>query len=205
MYDKYILPHVLNYSCGQKPFIKQREKIVPMAKGDVLEVGIGSGLNMPFLDSNKINTFKGIDPSEKLISMAEQKISDSMPKVDFMVSAAEEMEFNDESFDTILMTYTMCTIGDLSSAMKQIKRVLKPQGQLLFCEHGLAPEEKVIVWQNRTNRFWSYISGGCNLNKNIPVLLQEADFKIVSMDTMYLPKTPKILGYNYWGNAIKKS
>tara|TARA_Y100000996_G_scaffold339848_1_gene276868 strand:- start:1182 stop:1799 length:618 start_codon:yes stop_codon:yes gene_type:complete len=203
MYDKYILPYLLDCTCGQKPFIKQRQKLVPMAKGMVLEVGIGSGLNMPYLNKSNISSFVGVDPSEELIQIAEKRIDDSMPKIDFIISKAEEMKFDDNSFDTVLMTYTICTVEDVSASLMEIKRVLKPDGKLLFCEHGLAPEEKVVEWQNRINKFWPYISGGCNINRDIPQLIEEAGFSIPNMEQMYLPKTPKILGYNYWGNAIK--
>ena len=203
MYDKYILPYVLNCTCGQKPFIKQRQKLVPMAKGKVLEVGIGSGLNMPYFDTSKVISVVGIDPSVELIQLAEKRIDDSMPDVDFVISKAEEMQFNDNSFDTVLITYTMCTVDDVSASLMQIKRVLKSDGQLLFCEHGLAPDEKIVKWQNRINKFWPTISGGCNINKNIPHLIGEAGFTIPNMEQMYLPKTPKILGYNYWGTALK--
>ena len=113
------------------------------------------------------------------------------------------MKFDDNAFDTVLMTYTMCTVEDVAASLMEIKRVLKPDGKLLFCEHGLAPEEKVVQWQNRINKFWPYISGGCNINKNIPQLIEEAGFNIPNMEQMYLPKTPKILGYNYWGTAVK--
>ena len=94
-------------------------------------------------------------------------------------------------------------VEDVAASLMEIKRVLKPDGKLLFCEHGLAPEEKVVEWQNRINKFWPYISGGCNINKNIPQLIEEAGFNIPNMEQMYLPKTPKILGYNYWGTAVK--
>jgi len=203
MYDKYILPYVLNCTCGQKPFIRQRQKLVPIAKGKVLEVGIGSGLNMPYFDTSKISSVVGIDPSEELIQLAEKRIDDSMPDIDFVISKAEEMQFNDNLFDTVLITYTICTVGDVSASLKQIKRVLKSDGQLIFCEHGLAPDEKVVKWQNRINKFWPTISGGCNINKNIPLLIEQAGFAITNMEQMYLPKTPKILGYNYWGTALK--
>ena len=203
MYDKYILPYVLNCTCGQKPFVKQRQKLVPMAKGKVLEVGIGSGLNMPYFDTSKIISVVGIDPSEELIQLAEKRIDDSMPDIDFVISKAEEMQFNDNSFDTVLITYTMCTVDDVLASLMQIKRVLKSDGQLLFCEHGLAPDEKIVKWQNRINKFWPTISGGCNINKNIPHLIGEAGFTMPNMEQMYLPKTPKIFGYNYWGTALK--
>ena len=120
MYEKYILPYLLNYTCGQKPFIKQRQKLVPMAKGKVLEVGIGSGLNMPYLNTSNISSLVGIDPSEELIQIAEKRIDNSMPKIDFIISKAEEMKFDDNAFDTVLMTYTMCTVEDVAASLLEI-------------------------------------------------------------------------------------
>ena len=204
MYNKYILPRILNYTCGQKPFTKQREKIVPLAQGKVLEVGIGSGLNMSYLNPNKVDSFTGIDPSEDLLAMAESQVSDSISEINLIASTAEEMQFENNSFDSVLMTYTLCTVQNASVVLNQIKRVLKQDGQLIFCEHGLAPEFNIITWQNRINQFWPLISGGCNLNKDIPKLFEAEGFTVISMDEMYLPKTPKLLGYNYWGTAKKE-
>ena len=158
---------------------------------------------MPYLNASNISSLVGVDPSEELIQIAEKRIDDSMPKIDLVISKAEEMKFDDNAFDTVLMTYTICTVEDVAASLLEIKRVLKPDGKLLFCEHGLAPEEKVVKWQNRINKFWPYISGGCNINKNIPQLIEEAGFNIPNMEQMYLPQTPKIFGYNYWGTAVK--
>ena len=205
LYDKYLLPHLLNCTCNQKPFIYQRKKVVPFAKGNILEIGIGSGLNIPFYEAEDINKIWGIDPSEELIAMAKKQINDDTPDIEFIISKAEDIDFDDAFFDTILMTYTMCTISNLSEAFREIRRVIKPSGTLIFCEHGMAPDENVVKWQNRINTFWPKISGGCNINKEIPRIVESLGFSITNLENMYLPKTPKVLGYNYWGRATLNS
>ena len=205
LYDKYLLPHLLNCTCNQKPFIYQRKKVVPFAKGNILEIGIGSGLNIPFYEAEDINKIWGIDPSEELIAMAKKQINDDTPDIEFIISKAEDIDFDDAFFDTILMTYTMCTISNLSEAFREIRRVIKPSGTLIFCEHGIAPDENVVKWQNRINTFWPKISGGCNINKEIPRIVESLGFSITNLENMYLPKTPKVLGYNYWGRATLNS
>ena len=178
---------------------------MPFAKGNILEVGIGSGLNIPFYEAEGINKIWGIDPSEELIAMAKKQVKDDTPDIEFIISKAEEIDFDDAFFDTILMTYTMCTITNLSEAFTEIRRVIKPSGKLIFCEHGMAPDENVVKWQNRINTFWPKISGGCNINKEISRIIESSGFSIANLDNMYLPKTPKVLGYNYWGSATLNS
>ena len=202
LYDKYILPHLLNCSCNTKPFIHQRKKVIPLATGNVLEVGIGSGLNLPYYQKDNIKEIWGLDPSEELLEMARKKAKVEDMDVQFLNAKAEVMELDDNYFDTVLMTYTMCTIPNLSQALSEIKRVMKTDGRLVFCEHGASPEQQVFKWQNRVNNVWSKISGGCNINKNIPSIIESSGLIISQMETMYLPKTPKILGYNYWGFAV---
>ena len=205
LYDKYILPHLLNCTCNQNPFIHQRRKVVPLAKGNILEIGIGSGLNIPFYEEEGIDKIWGIDPSEELIAMAKNQVKDDTPEIELIISKAEDIDFDDAFFDTILMTYTMCTISNLSGAFTQLKRVIKPTGKLIFCEHGMAPDKSVVKWQNRINTFWPKISGGCNINKEIPSIIESSGFSILDLENMYLPKTPKVLGYNYWGTATLNS
>ena len=202
LYDKYILPHLLNCSCNTKPFIHQRKKVIPLATGNVLEVGIGSGLNLPYYQKDNIKEIWGLDPSEELLEMARKKAKVEDMDVQFLNAKAEVMELDDNYFDTVLMTYTMCTIPNLSQALSEIKRVMKTDGRLVFCEHGASPEQQVFKWQNRVNNVWSTIAGGCNINKNIPSIIESSGLIISQMETMYLPKTPKILGYNYWGSAV---
>tara|TARA_Y100001960_G_scaffold225725_1_gene236352 strand:- start:1857 stop:2477 length:621 start_codon:yes stop_codon:yes gene_type:complete len=200
-YDKYILPTFLNCACGTKPMQYQRKKIVPFAKGDVLEIGIGSGLNLPFYDLDQINKIWGLDPSEELNSMAKKVARDIDIDVDLIIGGAEEIPLPENSIDTILLTYTLCTIPKVKDSIKEIERVLKPSGSMLFCEHGLAPDEKVAKWQQRLNPYWKKIAGGCNLNRDIPKIIQDSSFKITKLETMYLPSTPKFAGFNYWGEV----
>ena len=203
-YDKYILPHFLNCACGSKPVNYQREKVVPMAEGLVLEVGIGSGLNIPFYDTAKIDKIIGLDPSEELNRMASKVAEKSGVPVEFMVSGAESIPLPDNHVDTVLVTFTMCTIPDVAAANKEMLRVLKPGGKMIFCEHGLAPDAGVSKWQDRLDPIWGKIAGGCHLNRNIPSLIEDAGFNIDSMEQMYLPSTPKFAGYNYWGTAVAR-
>ena len=200
-YEKYILPRFLNCACASEPITYQRKKVVPLAEGKILEVGIGSGLNLPFYDKSKIEEIWGIDPSEELNAMAKKVAIEECVNVNFITSSAEDIPFPSDYFDTVLITYTMCTIPSVLQANKEIRRVLKSSGKMIFCEHGVSPDENIKKWQKRLNSIWGKIAGGCNINRNIPMLIKSSGFKIIEMDEMYLPKTPRIAGYNYWGYA----
>ena len=202
-YDKYILPSFLNCACGSKPIKYQRSKVVPLAEGVVLEVGIGSGLNIPYYDSTKISAIIGLDPSEELNNMAKKVAADKGLEVDFILGSAEAIPLPDNHVDSVLVTYTLCTIPDALSASKEMRRVLKPDGKMIFCEHGLAPDASVAKWQTRIDPYWEKIAGGCHLNRDIPKLIRSAGLSIGTMDEMYLPSTPKFAGYNYWGSCNK--
>jgi len=202
-YEKYILPKFLNCACGTKPINYQREKIVPLAKGIVLDIGIGSGLNIPFYNKSNIDHLYGLDPSVELLKIAKTLAKKNELEIEFLQCGAEAIPLPDQSIDTVLITYTMCTIPDIKLSNSEIMRVLKPEGKLLFCEHGLAPDKNIAKWQRRINPIWSKIAGGCNLNRDIPNLITSSGFKISNMEEMYLPSTPKFAGYNYWGVAKK--
>ena len=205
-YDKYILPPILNCACGAKPILYQRGKVVPLAEGLVLEVGIGSGLNIPFYNASKVDRVIGLDPSPELNEMAAKVVSKTAAKngleVEIILGSAEAMPFPDDYFDSVVITYTLCTIPDAESASLEIRRVLKPGGKLIFCEHGLAPDPGVAKWQGRIDPIWGKIAGGCHLNRDIPKLITSAGFTIETLEQMYLPSTPKFAGYNYWGVAV---
>ena len=201
LYNKYVLPKVLNCTCGSKPINYQRKKVVPLAKGLVLDVGIGSGLNIPFYDMTKIDKVIGLDPSEELNNLAIDVAEENNVDVDFMLCGAEDIPLPDNHVDTVLITYTMCTIPEVMEANKEMLRVLKPEGRLIFCEHGLAPDPKVAKWQSRIDPIWGKIAGGCHLNRDIPELITSAGFEIENLEQMYLPSTPRFAGYNYWGSA----
>ena len=179
-----------------EPITYQRKKVVPLAEGKILEVGIGSGLNLPFYDKSKIEEIWGIDPSEELNAMAKKVAIEECVNVNFITSSAEDIPFPSDYFDTVLITYTMCTIPSVLQANKEIRRVLKSSGKMIFCEHGVSPDENIKKWQKRLNSIWGKIAGGCNINRNIPMLIKSSGFKIIEMDEMYLPKTPRIAGYN---------
>ena len=198
-YSKYILPKVIHKVCGLKPTMIQRGKVIPEAKGRVLEIGIGSGLNLPFYDEKKVNHLVGLDPYPN--SKALDQAAESSPlQFEFIRESAEQLSMGNDQFDTVVSTYTFCTIDQLNQSLSEIKRVLKPSGQLIFVEHGKATDEKVLRTQNRINPIWKKIGGGCNLNRNIPKILEQNGFKISNLETMYLPGW-KPATYNFWGYA----
>ena len=201
LYEKMVLPKLCDKCCGTKPINYQRKKVVPLAKGVVLEVGIGSGLNIPFYNKNNIEQIIGLDPSEELNVLAKRVADDNGIQIDFLINGAEDIDLSDNSVDTILITYTLCTIPNLNKSMSEMKRVLKPGGKFIFCEHGIAPDINIIKWQRRINPIWGIFFGGCNINRNIPKIISESGFNISNLNQMYLPSTPKIVGYNYWGEA----
>lgn len=203
LYNKYILPKFINCACGSKPIDYQRGKLVPYAKGIVLDIGIGSGLNIPFYNKSNINHLYGLDPSPELLEIAMKVAKTHELDIEFLECGAESIPLADDSIDTIVITYTMCTIPDISLSNAEMFRVLKPNGKLLFCEHGLAPDKRVAKWQKIINPVWNKIAGGCNLNRDIPKLIQSSGLKISEIEEMYLPSTPKFAGYNYWGIAEK--
>ena len=200
-YAKYILPRATHFVCSAKQIRRQREKVVPLAEGCVLEVGIGSGLNLPFYTAGKVRHLWGLDPSKEAWALAQSATVQTEFDVEFIASTAEEMPLDDNSADTVLVTYTLCSIAKILPALGEMRRVLKQGGQLLFCEHGTAPAEGVRRWQNRLNPIWKRLGGGCNLNLPIPSVLERAGFKIREMDTLYIPGW-KPVSFNYWGKAI---
>jgi ubiquinone/menaquinone biosynthesis C-methylase UbiE len=143
---------------------------VPEAEGDVLEVGFGSGLNVPFYDTTKVRKIWALEPSEGMRRKSRQLIDDTDMDIEFIDLPGEEIPLDDNSVDTVLVTYTLCTIEDTASALEGMRRVLKPGGRLLYCEHGLAPDEDVQKWQVRLNPVWKNIAGGCRMDRDIPAL-----------------------------------
>ena len=199
-YDRHILPYVLDIACGIKPVTRQRRKVVPLAEGRVLEIGIGSGLNMPHYDKARVAKVVGLDPALQMHRLAKKRIARAGLDVELIGLSAETIPQDDASFDTVVCTYTLCTIPDPVSALREMRRVLKPGGRLLFCEHGRAPDENIRRWQDRLDRVWGRISGGCHLTRDVPALLRDSGFRCNDMETMYLPG-PKPLTFNYWGSA----
>lgn len=200
-YENRILPHLIDKGCGAPPIAKQREKVVPRASGRVLEIGMGSGLNIPFYDASRVEFVWGLEPSEGMRRKAAPRLSSAPFEIKWLDLPGEEIPLEDGSADTVLLTYTLCTIPDFRTALAQMRRVLKPGGQLLFSEHGAAPDADVRKWQDRLNPIWKKMAGGCHINREIPRSIEEAGFGIQELETMYLPATPKIAAFQYWGSA----
>ena len=200
-YDKYVLPRFINCACGASPIMKQREKVVPLAIGTVLEIGIGTGLNLPFYDAGQVDRVIGLDPSEKSWELAAARATSVDFDLEFVGLPGEQIPLDDDSVDTVLVTYSLCTIPDPVTALQGMARVLRPGGKLIFCEHGRAPDPNVQKWQERINPFWTKIAGGCHINRDIPDLISAGGFRIADVEEMYLPGTPRFAGYNYWGTA----
>jgi ubiquinone/menaquinone biosynthesis C-methylase UbiE len=203
-YDERILPHIINKLCSSSPNQKQRQKIVPLATGRVLEIGFGSGLNLPFYDADKVEKVWGLEPSAGMRAKAGPLIEASTLDIELIDLPGEEIPLDANSADTVLVTYSLCTIPDAIAALEGMRRVLKPGGRLLFCEHGRAPDDDVVRWQNRANPVWRKISGGCNMNRDIPSLLEAGGFKIETDERMYIPGL-RVLCYNYWGTAAARN
>jgi ubiquinone/menaquinone biosynthesis C-methylase UbiE len=181
--------------------MKQREKVVPLAEGDVLEIGMGSGLNLPFYDRGKVRKVWGLEPSAGMRKIARRNLGGLDLELEMIDLPGEEIPLDTDSVDTVVVTYTLCTIPGVERALEGMQRVLRPGGKLLFCEHGIAPDEKVRKWQDRLNPTWTRFAGGCNVNRDIPALLASSGFQVVVDERMYIPGI-KFLSYNYWGSAV---
>ena len=203
-WENRIVPRLIDAGCSTGPILKQREKVVPAAKGRILEVGMGSAINLPFYDVDKVEMVWGLEPSEGMRRKAEPRLANAPFPVEWLGLPGEEIPLDDNSADTVLLTFTLCTIPDFAKALAQMRRVLKPGGQLLFAEHGAAPDENVRKWQDRVNPLWKRLAGGCNINREMPRLIEEAGFKIESLESMYLPGTPKVAAFQYWGHATER-
>lgn len=202
LYDRYVLPKMLDFAMRQPPIPKQREKVVPLAEGRVLEIGIGSGLNLSYYDQSKISKLWGLDPSMELRKRCVARSRECGLEVDFIGLSGECIPLDDGSADTVVTTFTLCTIPDAVAALREMHRVLRPGGRLLFAEHGRAPDQGVVRWQDRINPFWQKIAGGCNLNRKIDELVKESGFRIEGLEQSYLPG-PRPWTYNYWGTGVR--
>ncbi len=200
LYDTYVLPHLINCACSGRDIRHQRKKVVPLAEGRVLEVGMGPGLNLPFYDRSKVEMVWGLEPSEGMRRKAASRIAADDLDVRWLGLPGEQIPLDDDSVDTVVLTFTLCTIADWSTALAQMRRVLKPTGRLLFCEHGEAPDESVRTWQRRIDPIWTRVAGGCHLNRPIPTLISESGFRIDAIESGYVPG-PKIAAYHHTGGA----
>ena len=199
-YDKYILPCCLDRACAIAPVSKQREKVVPFASGVVLEIGIRSGLNIPFYNPDKVSKLIGVDPDEYIWKRSAKRRAASPLEIERIGLSGEDIPLQDNMADSVVVTYSLCTIPDPIKALGEMKRILKPGGKILFTEHGKAPDAKVHRWQNRIDPIWGKLAGGCHTGRDIPTLFRQAGLEFESLEQGYIPG-PKVLSYNYWGEV----
>jgi ubiquinone/menaquinone biosynthesis C-methylase UbiE len=198
-YDDYVLPRLLDLAMRHSEVARYRRRVIPKARGRVLEIGIGSGLNLPFYTA-AVDEICGVDPSASLLDIARQRTRSSGFRVQLVRSGAETLALPDRSFDTVVVTFTLCSVADPALALAHARRVLEPAGTLLFAEHGLAPEPSVQRWQRRLNPVWRKVAGGCNLDRDIDELIVRAGFELGEMAQGYA-KGPRPMAYVYSGEA----
>lgn len=202
LYARHVLPRLLEWAMNDRPIMRQRAKVVPLAHGRVLEVGVGSGLNLAFYDKSKVEKVIGLDPSMELNVLARRRAAEAGLDVDWLGLSSEQIPLPDRSIDSIVITYTMCSIPDVASALLEMHRVLKPGASMYFSEHGAAPDASVRRWQDRINPLWGRIAGGCNVNRDVRGMLRRAGFELAEVESLYLPG-PRPLAFNTWGRATR--
>ncbi len=200
-WDRVMVPKLIGTCCAQPQIMKARSRIVPQARGDVLELGCGGGINMEFYDSAKISSFAGLDPSPVLLDRSRAAAQAKGLTADIRGGVGEAMPFDDGAFDTVLVTFTLCSVDDQAQVLREMRRVLKPGGQALFLEHGGAPDASVQRWQRRIEPIWKRIGGGCHLTRPVIGAYESAGFRVADSEKSYMPKTPRPFGWIEWGRA----
>ncbi len=201
LYDRYILPRLLTCACSSPAIARQRAKVVPNAAGRVLELGIGMGLNLSFYDADKVTSVTGVDPTPELRAIANAAPRDPRLPIVVVDGTAEALPFEAASFDCVVCTFTLCSVQDAAQALAEARRVLKPGGRFLFCEHGLAPEPGVARWQRRIEPLWKRIAGGCHLTRPVTSAIAASGLAVQRQDSRYMPKAPRFAGWVEWGEA----
>lgn len=198
-YQRHILPHLITLAMSNKDLAAYRRRVVPAARGRVLEIGIGSGMNLP-LYGDSADEIIGLDPSAELLEMARRRGEKTGRHLELIEASAEAVPLENDTVDTVVMTWTLCSVPDPRRALEEIRRVLKPCGELLFIEHGAAPDPGVAAWQDRLTPLWKRIAGGCHLNRNVRKLLEETGFKVPDLATGYM-HGPRVATFMYEGRA----
>jgi ubiquinone/menaquinone biosynthesis C-methylase UbiE len=198
-YERWILPRLIDLAMRNEEVKRYRGKVIPTASGEVLEIGAGSGLNLAFYGSQVLR-LHALEPSEALLRMASRKLPGASFPVELLRGSAEQIPLADGAIDTVVTTWTLCSIPDVAKALREARRVLKPGGSLLFVEHGHAPDASVAAWQRRIEPLWKPLAGGCHLTRRIDELIGAAGFEIIELENEYL-KGPRPLTYTYCGRA----
>jgi ubiquinone/menaquinone biosynthesis C-methylase UbiE len=199
LYRDFVVPALVDWSMRSKRLTPFRSRVVSAAEGRVLEMGIGSGLNLPFYTAQARQIF-GLDPSPPLLARARNRVLTTQPLVQFLAGSAEQIPLDACSVDTVVMTWVGCSIADISRGLDEIRRVLRPGGHLLFVEHGRAPQQKIARWQDRLDPLWVRVAGGWHINRSPDVLIRQAGLRMKRLETGYIPG-PKITTFLYEGLA----
>ena len=199
-YERFVLPRLTNLACGLEQIGNQRRRIVPEARGRVVEIGFGSGLNIPFYDRSRVESLWGLDPSHDMLGLARERAAGAPFPVTLLEAPGEAIPLDSGSMDTAVSTYTLCTIPDPVQALREVARVLKPGGRLLFAEHGRAPDLSVRRWQGRLTPVWKRVAGGCHLDRDMPELLGRSGFETLRLDSAYIGG-PKLVSFHFVGAA----
>ncbi len=202
-YDAHVMPRMVTLACSQGQIMKRRSFVVPKARGKVLELGCGGGLNQQFYDTEAVQAFSGIDPHGGLLDAARAAGEARGWQTDIRQGVGEDIPFASSTFDTVVCTYTLCSVSDPSAVLSEVRRVLKPGGEMLFLEHGRAPDASVAKWQMRVEPIWKRLAGGCHLTRPVGATLRGAGFDVEPLGQGYMPKTPRIAGWMEWGIARK--
>ena len=200
LYGRVILPRLIDLVMGNKAATAERAKLVPAASGTVLEIGVGSARNVPHYGP-KVRAVYGVDPSVALWDIGRHRLGAQSFPVRYLAGSAEQLPVADHSIDTIVSTWTLCSVPDIRTALREVRRVIKPGGRFLFIEHGRAPDARVRAWQDRLTPVWAKISAGCHLNRPIDVLIEESGFGFSTLDREYT-RGPKPMAYLYKGVAL---
>jgi len=200
-WERHGVPRLIKCACSQGQIMKVRSKVVPHASGNVLELGCGGGINMAFYDPARVTSFTGLDPSPELLAMSRAAAQARGMAADIQGGVGEAMPFDDARFDTVVTTFTLCSVADQAAVLAEIRRVLKPGGTALFLEHGAAPDAGVAKWQRRIEPIWKRIGGNCHLTRPISDAYEQAGFAVDRQAAAYIPKTPRPFGWYEYGAA----
>jgi ubiquinone/menaquinone biosynthesis C-methylase UbiE len=203
LYSKYLLPRIIDLAMRNREIARLRADWIPRARGEVIEIGLGSGLNLPFYRP-EVRQVLGVDPSRELEHMAKRRARAAPFPVKFLAQSADEpLPLIEETADTVVITWSLCSIPNPSRALSEMRRVLRSDGRLIFIEHGLSPDGTVSLWQNRLTPWWKHLSGGCHLNRKVDEMIRTAGFQIEELRTSYV-KGPRPMTYTYEGLARKE-
>jgi SAM-dependent methyltransferase len=201
LYARYVLPHLINCACGGPAIMNARSTITPRCEGVVLELGFGSGHNLRYYDQRKVDRVIAVEPEPGMAPLVRKAMKSTPIAIDFLPVKGEDLQLEPASIDTILLTFTLCTIPDAVAALRAARAALKPGGKVLFCEHGVAPDASVARTQSNLQPLWKKLAGGCHLNRDIPALLRDGGFAVREMEAGYLPNAPRFAAYVYRGEA----